>query len=122
MGTGSATGADGKIYVSVVFCTETSPSSAAASPPPPAEATTPPPSAPRATTTPDVAPVQASPAAAPVAVSVLSFEDVFYRLFTGDLDERWITLTGSSSGLLVLAPSLFVSPAFWTVLNRPAIS
>ena len=134
MGTGSATGADGKIYVSVVFCTESSPSSAAAPPPapPPPPATTPPPppptsnpgpapSSPPATTV-RTAPIQAMAPTAPTAVSVPSFEEVFYRLFTGDLDAQWIVLTGPSSGVPILGPSLFLSPAFWTVPSGPAIS
>jgi hypothetical protein len=123
MGTGSATGVDGKIYVSVVFCTEISPSSGgAASPPPaPAPASEPPPSNPPAATT-KSAPIQATTAAAPIAPAVPSFDDVFYRLFTGELDEQWITLTGPTGGLPVLGPSLFLSPAYWTVLFGPAIS
>lgn len=123
MGTGSATGADGKIYVSVVFCTEINPSSAAPAPPPPPQTSNPEPAPgnPPATTT-RTAPIQAVTPAAPIAVSVPSFDDVFYRLFTGDLDEQWIVLTGSSSGVPILGPSLFLSPAYWTVPSGPAIS
>ena len=124
MGTGSATGADGKIYVSVVFCTEITPGSgapASSPPPPPTPAPNPPPSSAPVTTT-KSAPIQSTTGAAPLALSVPSFDDVFYRLFTGDLDEQWITLTGPSPGGPILGPSLFLSPAYWTVASGPAIS
>ena len=125
MGTGSASGADGKIYVSVVFCTEISQSSTAvpppAPPPPPASDPAPAPSNPP-TTTMEPAPIRAATPIALSVVSVPSFGDVFYRLFTGDLDEQWIVLTGPSSGVPILGPSLFLSPAYWTVPSGPAIS
>ncbi|MEX1005131.1 MAG: hypothetical protein WD156_07165 [Acidimicrobiia bacterium] len=123
MGTGSATGADGKIYVSVVFCTETNPSSAAVAPPPPPPSSNPAPvTSNQPATTRGSAPIQAVTPVTPITVAVPSFDDVFYRLFTGDLHEQWIVLTGPSNGLPMIGPSLFVSPVFWTISVGPTIS
>jgi hypothetical protein len=68
------------------------------------------------------APVQGTTGAVPIEVSFPSFDEVFFQLFTGELDDKWISLTGPSSGLPILGPSLFLSPEFWTILSGPAIS
>lgn len=133
MGTGAATASDGKIYVSVVFCTELNPAASApappAPPPPPPPASTPPPPAIRPATAPkstSSAPASAPTSfrAAPVAPAprLPAFDEVFYRLFTGDLSDRWVSLTAAGTGQPLLGPSLFLSPAYWTIPVGPAIS
>ena len=118
MGTGLATGSDGKLYISVVFCTETNPGAAS---PPPAQAPPPPPpaSASTAATTAVRAPQPTQVVAPPPAISV---HDVFFRLVTGELHDLWGgVVTGAQFGP-VYAPSPFLAMVDWSVTVVPSLS
>lgn len=114
MGTGAVNGADGKIYIAVVFCTEFQPSGGT----PPA-APAPAPAAPSGGSTQTAAAprIPVAPPPPPIA----AFQDVFYRLFTGELDDMWTTVTASSNAP-ALAPTPFLSVEFWSVATAPALS
>lgn len=118
MGTGAATGSDGKIYVSVVFCQETNPGSGVPQPPPP-----PPPPPPTAPSNPPAAVTgTVQPTFTPAAPLMPSFDEVLYRLLTGDLAELWFAISTESSTAPELGPSLFLAPAYWTTQATPALS
>jgi hypothetical protein len=112
MGTAAVTGGDGKIYVSVVFCTELHPPSA----PPPGggSAVTPPPN--RTVSVSGSAPVAAAPP------PMVSFHEVFFRLVTGDLTELWSSFMFTSSHAPSLGPAPFIPLAWWSVPIDPALS
>ena len=116
MGTAAVTGADGRVYVSVVFCTE-----AGAAPPAP-------PPAPEPTPTPTPAPTSppSAPRPAPVAGSVPvaaspDFADVFLRLINGELDDLWQQAVDGVSISLVIGPSIFLPEEEWVSLSQPAV-
>lgn len=116
MGTGAVNGSDGKIYISVIFCTEFQPSggSAPSAPPPPA-----PTSSPARSGVVAAAPRVVAPPPPPVA----AFGDVFFRLFTGELDDLWTAITvTASSNAPGLAPTPFLSVEYWSVATAPALS
>jgi hypothetical protein len=123
MGTGAATGSDGKIYIAVVFCTEINPTSGSApapNPPPPATSPTPPAGS---SSTPSTSPIAASVPAPPAAPTLAAFSDVFFRLFTGELTDLWqVATVVASSNAPDLAPAPFLSIADWTVPAEPALS
>jgi hypothetical protein len=127
MGTGLATGADGKLYIAVVFCTEVSPSGGGAPPPPPPPPPSPPPppppspTAPAAPQTSAVAPSIPLPAPAPER-AVTSYHEVFFRLFTGELTDQWISATAFGPAAPIVGPSLFLPEARWVVSATPALS
>jgi hypothetical protein len=113
MGTGAVTDAAGQIYVSVVFCTELSPSAVAPTPPSP-----PPPST---TAGSAVTPVQYF-VAAPSLAPMVSFHEVFYRLITGDLSDIWLALSGQVYVRPDLGPSPFVPLSAWFIPSAPTLN
>lgn len=115
MGTAAVTGADGAIYVSVVFCIEfTPPSSPATSPPPPP---------PSNATTRQVLVVRAGIAAAPVPAvpAMASFREVFLKLVMGELEEEWSTVVSQFVLAPRIGPSPFLAPADWPTTTIPAV-
>lgn len=117
MGTAAVTGNDGRVYISVVFCTESGAAPAPAPAPTPAPAPAPSnpapsPSAPRPSRV-----VAATPAPAPIA----DFADVFLRLINGELDELWSAALDDVSISLVVGPSIFLPEAEWIALASPAV-
>lgn len=118
MGTGAVTGADGKIYISVVFCQELNPTTASpppADPPPPAPSPPPPPPAPSPSSS--VLP-QVSQVDAP---TFTAFNDVFFRLFTGDLSDLWAATAIESPDQPEIGPALFLPMSEWTVPALPTL-
>lgn len=110
MGTGAVTGSDGKIYISVVFCTETSPSSGSTAPPPP----------PAPTTSTKLQPVAPSVATPPPAPAHPGFDVVLVQLLGGELDDLWWAAFGDAV-LPQLGPAPFLPLASWIVPNTPAL-
>ena len=115
MGTAAVTGADGRVYVSVVFCTEIG-----GAPPPPAP---PPPAPPPPTSTspsPTARPAPRVAASVPVS-PVVDFADVFLRLFNGELDDQWHRVMDGVTISLVVGPSIFLPESEWIAISAPAV-
>jgi hypothetical protein len=115
MGTGLVTGSDGRLYISVVFCTETNPG-AGSPPPPPAPANQPNTTAAPASTSPRLVPVVAP------APPVISVHDVFFRLVTGELHDLWSGVVSGTQSEPAYAPSPFLAMVDWSVTVAPSLS
>lgn len=115
MGTAAVTGGDGRIYVSVVFCTELNPSAPAPPPPPPP----PPQPAPAPSTAGQTGVVSSAPSVS--AGPVITFADVFRRLLSGELDDLWLSVLGAGSTLPQIGPGVFLPEALWFELTAPAV-
>lgn len=121
MGTGIVTGGDGRLYISVIFCTEISPGAGSPAPAPPAAAPAPPPP-PSSTARAAAAPAPPRMVEAVAPVPTISVHDVFFRLVTGELHELWGGVVGGTSTALVLAPSPFLAMVDWSVTVAPSLS
>lgn len=50
-----------------------------------------------------------------------SYHEVFFRLFTGELNDKWISATAFGP-VPIVGPSLFLPEALWVVSSTPALS
>lgn len=54
--------------------------------------------------------------------TVTSYHEVFFRLFTGELNDQWISATAFGPAVPIVGPSLFLPEARWVVSSTPALS